>query len=265
MELTEHEQSMLNAALDSENSNTPETIKVNPPLPEDNTTRFKALSWVELMHNQKIMLAGLGGIGSNLVILLGRLNPAWITIFDNDKIEEVNIAGQLYSMNDLGQYKSYICGQLLTRYSKCFSYDAITRAYTIEERTAPVMICGFDNMAARRIYFNNWLKDNKGNKEAFFQDGRLLAEEYQIISFSGDDEKSIKRYKDKFLFSDDKVEPVPCTSKQTSFMAQRIAADMCNIFVNFVDNLAHPDSPLPREVPFFVSYNGGLMFEKFEA
>lgn len=90
----------------------------------------------------------------------------------------------------------------------------------------------------------------------------MAAEEYQVFAIQGTDERAMKEYEDKWLFSDEEAEETICSYKQTTFMANMIASTMVNIFVNFVANLCEPI--FPREVPFFTSYDASTMFTKVE-
>ena len=103
--------------------------------------------------------------------------------------------------------------------------------------------------------------EGKQDKEkCLFIDGRLNAEEFQVLAIQGNDERAIKEYKEKWLFNDSEVEEAVCSYKQTTFMANMSASVMVNIFVNFVANECNPI--FPRDVPFFTSYSADTMFTK---
>ena len=129
------------------------------------------------------------------------------------------------------------------------------------------MICGFDNMDARKSYFSNWMNgisnlDEDTKKSCLFIDGRVSAEELQIFCITGDDEYNIKRYSTEFLFDDSESESVVCSYKQTTFMASMIASLITNLFVNFVSNLNNPT--IERDLPFFTYYDAHFMYFKTE-
>ena len=81
-----------------------------------------------------------------------------------------------------------------------------------------------------------------------------------MLSIQGNDERAIKEYEEKWLFSDAEAEETICSYKQTTFMANMIASVMVNVFVNFVANMCNPI--IDRDVPFFISYNAETMFTK---
>ena len=74
-------------------------------------------------------------------------------------------------------------------------------------------------------------------REYLLIDGRLAAEEFQVLCLRGDDTFNIQRYMDEFLFSSAEAEESICCRKQTnSFISNMIASVMVNLFVNFVAN-----------------------------
>ena len=54
---------------------------------------------------QKILIIGVGGIGSNLVPLLCKVGQYDITIADPDTVEEKNISSQNFNEQNIGNYK----------------------------------------------------------------------------------------------------------------------------------------------------------------
>ena len=226
------------------------------------TLRFSDAVWFEAIQKSTIMLAGCGGIGSYVAFLLSRMKPERIIMFDGDSVEEVNMAGQLFSYNQIGESKVSSVAGTMSNFSNYGNVTTFNELYTESSGTSDIMICGFDNMEARKIYFNNWLirvsntpKENR--KNLLFIDGRLAAEKFQILSITGDDEYSIEKYKTDWLFDSSQAVETLCSYKQTTYMANMIASMMVNVYTNFMANLA--DAPVPREVSFLVEYSGDFM------
>ena len=188
-------------------------------------------------------------------------------MFDDDNVDATNMSGQLYSINDVGTPKVLCLYNFLSRYSNFHKVISRTERYTSESPISDIMICGFDNMEARKIFYTSWknhinLLDPERRKSCLFIDGRLAAEEYQVFAMQGDDERAMSKYESDWLFTDDEAEETICSYKQTTFMANMIASTMVNIFVNFVANQCEP--LFPRDVPFFTSYDASTMFTKIE-
>lgn len=217
-------------------------------------TRFRGADWFDIVQQQEVVLAGLGGIGSYVNLFLSRLNPKTVYLFDADSFESHNMSGQLVSRRGIGISKTSFARDIAMDFSNYnpFSYFEM---YTSNSLTAPVMICGFDNMEARKIFYHNWKKaiDPSSPGTYLFMDGRLLAEEFQIICITGDDVYSQQLYEEEYLFEDSAVEEVSCTLKQTSHIAGMIGSQMVTYFVNFCNNLSNEN--FPRRFPFFTHYN----------
>lgn len=264
--LSESEEAMLQAALEEEHHEIP----VNPDVlrPEETTSRFSSAVWYEKIQEQEVILAGCGGIGSYVAFLLARLNIGQLILYDPDTVDATNMSGQLYGLRDVGSPKVQCLYNFVSQYAGYHRVISNTSRYNNNNCTArKIMICGFDNMEARKIFYLKWRScianlDDDNRKKCLFIDGRLAAEEYQVFAIQGDDERSMREYEDKWLFSDTEAEETICSYKQTTFMANMIASTMVNIFVNFIANQCEP--LFPRDVPFFTSYDASTMFTKIE-
>lgn len=262
--LTEEEQAILNQAIEELHQEIPTnsaTLLIN-----DATSRFSSAVWYENIQTKTITLAGIGGIGSWLALLLARMNPANLFIYDDDVVETANMSGQLYGTSDVGSYKVSALANIIKKYANYVRTFAIRERFTYESEATDIMICGFDNMAARTLFFDMWVsrvksKSEEEQKHCLFIDARLAAEEFQIFCIRGDDEYNINRYSSKFLFSDSEADETICSYKQTSFCANMVASYMANLFVNFCAN----EVGAYRELPFFTTYNAETMYLKTES
>lgn len=260
--LNPEEEALLNQVLENEHNEIP----LNSPtlLVDETTSRFTDAIWYNKIKEQSITIAGVGGIGSHVAFLISRLKPAKVTLYDPDNVETVNMSGQLYGTNDIGHTKVGRISLFMRQYSKYYSIVAHPARFIATSIPDNILICGFDNMSARKAAFRAWkskLKSYKGLEDKFlFIDGRLAAEELQVLSIQGNDERAIKEYEEKWLFDDSEAEETVCSYKQTSFMADMIASIMVNVLVNFVANMCNPI--IDRDVPFFISYDASTMFTK---
>lgn len=238
-ELSEEEQAILDQAVEDAHQEIPTNSATL--LVDEATSRFSSAIWYENIQKKTVILAGVGGIGSYVGFLLARMKPASMFIYDNDIVEAVNMSGQLYGQSDLGRAKVSALAEMIRNYAGYSSVFAINERFTIESEASDIMICGFDNMAARRLFFNKWVnhvqsKPEEERKNCLFIDGRLAAEEFQVLCIKGDDEYNINRYSNEYLFSDAEADETICSYKQTTFCANMIASYMVNLFVNFCAN-----------------------------
>lgn len=265
VQLNPEEESMLIQALENTHREIPvnsQTITV-----DETTSRFSGAIWYEEIQKQVVTLAGVGGVGSYVGFLLGRLKPQRLIIYDPDRVETVNMSGQLYGQTDVGDYKSVALSIMIRNYANYNNIVALNDRFDANSEATDIMICGFDNMAARKLFFDKWAahvasKPAEERANCLYIDGRLAAEEFQVLSIQGNDDRAMKEYEDKWLFNDVEAEETICSYKQTTFMANMIASVMVNIFVNFVANQCNPI--IDRDVPFFISYNASTMFTKVE-
>lgn len=264
-DLSEEEQAILDQAVEDAHQEIPTNSATL--LVDEATSRFSSAIWYENIQKKTIILAGVGGIGSYVGFLLARMKPASMFIYDNDIVEAVNMSGQLYGQSDLGRSKVSALTEMIREYAGYSIIFAINERFTDESEASDIMICGFDNMEARKLFFNKWLrhvqsKPKEERKNCLFIDGRLAAEEFQILCIKGDDEYNINRYNIEFLFSDAEADETICSYKQTTFCANMIASYMVNLFVNFCANQCNP--LIDRDLPFLTTYNAETMYLKTE-
>ena len=270
---TVNPQDLISAALDPQETKveveaatkTVSTEEVQPVEEEVNpiTARFSGASWFTKFQELEIVLAGVGGIGSYVAFMLSRMQPAYLTLVDPDRVELVNLAGQLFSSTNVGRLKADSIADFVRSYSQY--YNVCTLSTRIDKDhcpVSPIMICGFDNMDARKDFFRAWEAQlgTINPSEALFIDGRLSAEAFQVITIQGDDKSAIERYKKEFLFTDSEADATVCSYKQTTYMAAMIASTILNTLTNWVATQAGEWRP----VPFFIEYDATIVNFKTE-
>lgn len=255
---------------------TPPTESTSTPLPlnspsllvDEATTRFSGASWFDEIQKSRVIIAGIGGIGSNVAFQLARMAPANITLYDEDIVERVNMAGQLYSTNDIGQRKVDAIASMISAYTLARQINAVPSKFTDSTEAGDIMICGFDNMAARKTFYNSWKRHVQtltpdSRAKCLFLDGRLSIDTLQIFCIQGDDKVSMDRYETEFLFSDFQAEHTVCSMKQTTYLACMIGSLMVNLFTNFIANSLNP--VIPYDLPFFTEYDSPNMLFKTQS
>ena len=142
------------------------------------TSRYSGAVWFDEVIKRRVAIAGLGGIGSWTALLISRLSPGGMVIYDPDTVEAVNLAGQCLSKYHIGSKKNSSVANIIKSFSDYYNicrYDT----YSTGSPSYNIMICGFDNMNARRVYFNNWLKyvnslsDKTQERDFLYIDGRI--------------------------------------------------------------------------------------------
>lgn len=245
-------------------------ILLNSPtlLIDGSTSRFSGAEWYNEIQKARIIVAGCGGIGSNLIFQLARMIPANITIYDDDNVELVNMAGQLFSYTDIGKAKVNAIVGMVSNYTSMRHINAINDKFTLDTEAGDIMMCGFDNMGARETFFESWVKHLEGKTgeeraKCLYLDGRLDISTLQILCIRGDDTYNIRRYQKEFLFKDYEAEQTVCSMKQTTYLACMIGSLMVNLFTNFVAGTLNPI--LPYDLPFFTEYDAQNMIFNTES
>lgn len=236
-------------------------------LMDESSSRFSSAIWFNKIGEQAVTLAGLGGIGSYTAFLLGRLKVDRLIVWDDDTVDNTNLSGQLFSTLDVGRSKAGSVARILSDFAQYHRTVAMNQRYTEESSSTNIMICGFDNMAARKAFYNRWkfhvMSLSKEEREkCLFIDGRLAAEEFQVFCIKGSDTYLMQKYENEWLFDDTEAEETLCSYKQTSFCANMIASVMVNLFVNFIANQCKP--LIERELPFYTNYDAERMHFKTE-
>lgn len=217
--------------------------------------RVKGAPWFPLLHKRDIMVLGQGGIGSWTSLLLSRIGCN-LHLYDMDTYEDHNMTGQVVGKSGIGKNKAEAMKFVINDMSPDAEVE-IYGKYIEDSPTNDIVICGFDNMTARKIAFANWKLMFEGTfrpnrSECFFQDGRLLAEQLQIFNIPGDRPDLIEKYEKEYLFDDSEVEEAECTFKQTSHCAAMIASHMVGFLTNWVSNV--DSGRVFKQVPFYYEY-----------
>ena len=176
----------------------------------------------------------------------------------------------MFSSNQVSLRKVYAAQEVIRYFSSTYCNVVPHRITNTTNIYDKIVICGFDNMEARKILYHmegqQWLQNYPLNDHGefffLFIDGRMNAEEFQIFSIIGNDDYNMKRYEEEFLFSDDEVAPAVCSYKQTTYCASMIASFIINSLVNFLSNQNLEN--MPRQVPFYINYDALLMHLKLE-
>lgn len=264
-----------NESLDiAQNIETTESTSAEEPIVEnDVVARFQGAPWFKEMQKCACYIGGCGGIGSHLVFQLSRMHPYAINIWDDDRVEAVNMAGQFFSNKELHYYKSVAAQIMADTFSDYQTINAFTSKITASsymnlpikntftEAPYAIFFSCFDNMEARKVLFDRWYQyaTTGGASESVFIDGRLGFDTLQVFFITLENAQT---YKDRYLFSDKEADATVCSMKQTTFMAAMIASIMINTLIVYLTNKAIKDEDLKVDVPFFTEYDSTLMFFK---
>jgi molybdopterin/thiamine biosynthesis adenylyltransferase len=232
---------------------------------DDTMSRFSGAMWFNAIQLSTVVLAGLGGIGSYVLFCLARMKPKQVFLYDDDVVELANLSGQLYSVPMVGKKKVDAMAELARDFSCYYGVQAVPQKFTKDTPAGDIMICGFDNMQARKDFFEAWVKhlvNHPSPSKCLFIDGRLNMEEFQVFCMRGNDTYSIEKYHKEYLFEDYQAESLQCSMKQTTYCANMIGSVIVNLFTNFIANQLKP--LIDRDLPFKTYYDASMMYFKTE-
>jgi molybdopterin/thiamine biosynthesis adenylyltransferase len=193
------------------------------------------------------------------------MNPTALFMYDDDIVEQANMSGQLYCQGDVGKAKVDAMADMISSYTTMHNIYAIQDKFKADSEAGDVMICGFDNMEARRIFFVAWnnhvmAKPEEERHKCLYLDGRLSINTLQVFCITGDNDWAMVEYADKYLFTDAEAEETQCSLKQTTYLACMIGSMIVNLFTNWTANLLNPI--IPYDLPFFTEYDAQNMIFK---
>jgi len=217
--------------------------------------RIKDAPWFEKSRNEKIMIGGCGGIGSNALYCLGKTIPAMYFIFDPDTVSTENIGTQFFRTSQVGSTKvSAIRGTLADFGVNQYAINNFNNKIS-ESDVLPISIAAFDNMDARKLLFNSWKK--LSNREIYI-DARLRANLYEVYAV----QKGMEAEYEKTLFNDEDADSGPCTFKQTAYFGMLCGARITHVLVNYLTN-KYAEEPVCN-IPFKIQEVGEPFFIKME-
>lgn len=217
--------------------------------------RFKDAPWY---RSYDIVVGGAGGIGSWASFLLARSGHN-LHIFDFDTVEIDNLGGQLFMHGQQGLKKTAAISSVITNFTVDVPINTFEKFTEESGFGTRIMFSCFDNMTARKVFFDKWLKtyheterdralyiNSKGDPEmvagcagpGVFIDARLEAETGIIYCIKNEEEA--KKWQEEW-FPDEKVADAPCTFRATSHNAAIIAglmvANLNNVITNHVEGM----------------------------
>tara|TARA_R100001369_G_C3291435_1_gene163970 strand:+ start:345 stop:902 length:558 start_codon:yes stop_codon:yes gene_type:complete len=104
---------------------------------------------------RKILIIGVGGIGSFLVSTLDKVGLYNITVADPDIVEAKNLTYQNFSKGHVGQNKASV---MMDSYSSVSSFSKYPILTEKQMQGYELVICCVDNLSVRRTLYNTSIK-----------------------------------------------------------------------------------------------------------
>lgn len=115
------------------------------------------------VKNAHVAVLGLGGLGSNVVVMLARLGVGRLTIVDYDRVEPSNLNRQSYYIDDIGKLKCDALSEQIRRINPYITVSAINERVTQSNildivNSADIVVEAFDRADIKAMAVNALLE-----------------------------------------------------------------------------------------------------------
>ena len=186
-----------------------------------------------------ITVIGAGAIGSAAVVSLAKMGCSSISVWDDDRLEEMNVPNQLCKPALVGQLKVDALTELVFELTGV-KVEGIPRRYGGQSLKG-VVIMSVDTMTSRqvawkRVRLNPWIP--------LLIDARMGAEFARMYAIHPMDIVQIEFYEQN-LYGNDEAERLPCSARSIIYCPAVIGGLIALLVKQFAMN-----RPVPQEVLF---------------
>ena len=208
-----------------------------------NTSRHYSIFDPVTWGKRRIDVIGVGATGSRVAMSLAKLGVMNLHVWDDDVVEEHNIANQAYGRNDIDAKKAQAINWAIER--------AVGMRITVHDHRwesgmplGAVVFCMVDSMAARRAVFDD-VRHRPGVKLVL--DSRMGADTGHLFTYSPQDRDSLRLYEQTLYSDDDAITEVSAcgTSISVGPTADIIAGLLVWRFIHFAKRIVDPTDETP--------------------
>lgn len=189
-------------------------------------------------------LIGAGGIGALTAVTLAKMGIPEISLWDDDSVEEINIATQFHRQSDVGLSKVDAVTAIVSMFAGHVAAPFHSRVdASTNLPPAEIYISAVDSIASRQDIWEAVKRSGRGN--SWYIDARMGAEVYEhfIVNLG-----RTAWYEHALARKDDDDFPdLPCTSKATIYTAD-IAAGHIGAAVRRIATLTQKPGFLKHDI-----------------
>ena len=120
----------------------------------------------EKITNASVAIAGLGGLGSNVAVMLARAGVGHLLLVDFDTVDMTNLNRQVYTCEHLGKKKTEALAEILRNINPYLQLETkdcyVTHENTVELFGAYPIVCeAFDKAENKAMLVNTILEEQK--------------------------------------------------------------------------------------------------------
>lgn len=184
----------------------------------------------EILENSKVAVAGLGGLGSHVAVMLARAGVGMLHLIDFDRVDLSNLNRQEYWISQLGQYKTEAMREILLEINPYLRLETDTvkldEQNVLEIFREDQLVCeAFDRAENKAMLINTLLAARK--------DVIIVAASGMAGSYSSNAIKTVRKMKRLYLCGDE----INGIEKGESLMAPRVticAAHQANMIIRLL-------------------------------
>lgn len=214
-----------------------------------------------------IGIIGTGAIGSFVAMALTKMGFKNIVTWDPDKIEEHNIANQMFPVSSVGKRKANATKEMTEMFSGEKIISLATKvtgkkAYEYLHQAYPgktmILILAVDSLDMRREIVES-LKNVAYDLKVI--DARMGAKTYRVLGFRADQYEEATAYLNT-LVPDGEAVQERCGQKSIIYTVLGVAAEVCGFVHYIVMRFNHPDRTAPEiPAPVIFDYGTGMRMQ----
>ena len=118
----------------------------------------------ETLKNGRVAIAGLGGLGSNIAVMLARIGVGRLLLVDHDRVEPSNLNRQYYDLTHLGLLKTEALKSQIDKINPFVETETRAALVTGDNaleifRDYPIVCEAFDNAQNKAVLVNTLLEE----------------------------------------------------------------------------------------------------------
>lgn len=201
-------------------------------------TRFKNQSGLldRSKLNKSVIVIGAGAIGSFYSMTLAKMGFTDITVYDADKIEDHNIANQMYPESNIGRLKVEALKDLCMRFAGVTIKPIPAMWHPDNAQNAEIVVMSVDNMDARSAIWRHY-GTREGTK--LVVDGRMGAQVFRAYAVDTSIREEREFYQST-LYPQSEASPERCTMKTIIFTVLSVSGVMLSLTKKWVMNEFRP-------------------------
>lgn len=180
---------------------------------------------------------GVGAIGRQVAIQLASIGVPKIQLIDFDSVEDVNLAVQGFTEEDMNLPKVEAVARTLKAINSSIEVDIKNERFRRSMEIGNAMFVCVDDIEVREM-----IHRHTENRVSYFSDGRMSGESIRILTATSPSDH--KFYKTT-LFAKEEAQEGPCTAKSTIYSASGAACLMVAEFTKWLRGY-----PLSMDISF---------------